>query len=93
MISKDEKSVEKVAVEEEDIRAIKEIISGEDIVPDMGFVFAEGGYRIVVETEKGVTNLYPYCGDVSIYIRIGDDGFDYIGLEENEAEALIIPMR
>lgn len=87
VISKDEKSVEKVTVEEEDVRAIKEIITGEDIIPDNGFVFAEGGYRIVVETEDGVTNLYPYCGGTS-EIRIGDTGYDYVWLEENESEKL-----
>lgn len=87
VLSEDEKSVEKVAVDKNDIAIIKDIVIGEEIIPDNGFPFAPGGYRIVICTDKEVLHFYPYCG-VGSTIRVGDEGFDFIWLEDNEAEKL-----
>lgn len=59
-----------------DRKAIEQILSREEAARDSGFVFAEGGYRIVLETEQETFYLYPYCGDPDL-IRIGAKGDEY----------------
>lgn len=87
LISLDEKSVEKIILEKRDSSKIGDIIIGEEIIPDGGFVFAPSGYRIVINTGEEVINYYPYCGDVST-IRVGDEGYEFIWLEDEDAENL-----
>lgn len=87
LISSDGKSVEKTIVDKRDSSKIEDIILGEEIIPDDGFVFAPGGYRIVINTGKEVVYYYPYCDDVST-IRVGDEGYDFIWLDDEDAEKL-----
>jgi len=87
LLSSDEKSVEKIIVEKRDSSKIGDIIMEEEIIPDGGFVFAPSGYRIVINTGEEEINYYPYCGDVST-IRVGEEGYDFIWLEDEEAEKL-----
>lgn len=87
VISLDEKSVEKVEMEKKDVDIIKKNIIGKEILTDQGFVFAEGGYRIVLKTKKEVINFYPYCGS-AMQIRVRDDGNDFLCIEESEEKEL-----
>jgi len=88
-LAEDEKSVEKVSIEEADATIMKKILLEEEIYSDMGFVFAEGGYRIVMDTGKKLINFYPYCGNAST-IRVGDEGYDFIWLDDENTENLQI---
>lgn len=87
VLAEDEMSVEKVSIEENDATVIKEMLLEEEIYSDRGFVFAEGGYRIVIDTGEEVIHFYPYCG-VGSTIRVGDGGVDFIWLDDKDAEKL-----
>lgn len=89
VIAEDEKSVEKLYIEDEDATVIKKILLKEESYSDNGFVFAEGGYRIVMDTEKEFVNFYPYCGNTST-IRVGDEGYEFVWLDGENAENLQI---
>lgn len=76
-----------VDVDGDNHERIKEILAEGTQVVDEGFVFAEGGYRILVEINDEYINLYPYCGQLS-RLRIGEEGSNYIKLNEDAVEEL-----
>jgi len=87
VLAEDEKSVEKVLLEDGDAIKIKEMLLEEEIYSDRGFVFAEGGYRIVMDTGKELINFYPYCGS-TLMIRVGDSGEKFISKDDEKEEEL-----
>ena len=87
ILSDDSKSVNEVTLAQEDINKITEILVGAEIHTDKGFVFAEGMYRIVLESENEDVVLYPYCGS-SGTLRIGESGSKYAKLEQDEIDEI-----
>lgn len=87
VLSENEKTVEKLIMEKKDADTIRKIILDAEVVSDEGFVFAEGGCRIVIYTGEDMVNFYPYCGGVST-IRVGDSGSEFLWIEENEEEEI-----
>lgn len=75
---------------QEDSKTIRKIISPQIAIPDSGFVFAEGKYRIVLETLGAEIHMYPYCGDTYVF-RVGDKGSWLIELDllaEEQADTI-----
>lgn len=87
ILSNDSKSVNDVTLAREDINKITEILVGSEIHTDKGFVFAEGMYRIVLESENEDVVLYPYCGSGGT-LRIGESGSKYVKLEQDEIDEI-----
>lgn len=90
VLDKDEKSFSRKELNKEDSETISKIISPKVAIPDRGFVFAEGNYRIVFETFGLELHMYPYCGYPET-IRVGDKGswfFELDMMREQEAETI-----
>ena len=83
MLDEDEKNILKIDMNEQNKQILKEIF--EEVVPytDNGVVFAEGGYRFVIETEKERINIYSYCGGASRF-KVGEEGNKYFTLSSEE---------
>lgn len=77
--------IEKVVINsEEDTNCIKNILSG-DTIKKFGFVFSEGGYRLVLIQGNKKQYLYPYCGELGI-MRIGNKNSSYYEIEEDRED-------
>lgn len=87
ILSDDLKNVNEVTLSQEDVNKIAEILSESEVYTDKGFVFAEGMYRIVLESENEDVVLYPYCGS-SGTLRIGESGSKYAKLEQDEIDEI-----
>ena len=86
VLTDDEKSVKTFEMNE-DVQKMQELFQGEELFSDNGVVFAEGKYRIVLETSGGTIYLYPYCGDPSgLYLveMKGNEGNVYLMFDETE---------
>jgi len=83
----DKNGVMKQRLEQKDQAFVTNLLVNGQQVSDEGFVFAEGGYRIVLNTESGNLNLYPYGGSCSI-IRVGEEGSSYLWLDDDEKQDL-----
>ncbi|MGN0294215.1 MAG: hypothetical protein ACI4D3_09465 [Lachnospiraceae bacterium] len=81
VLSRDEQSVQKIVLNEEDAKAAAAIFSGEKAWRDYGFAFAEGYTRIVFETDRKKYVLYPYCGD-SMTFRLGEADGSYVNISD-----------
>ena len=80
------KHVKRIDVKDQkDVELFKKTISGKS-VRDSGFVFAEGGYRIVLVKPDKNLELYPYCGGDLSTIRIGSKGHLFCGPKEGSEE-------
>lgn len=86
VLNSDEKSISATSINEEDVASIKEILSAKEQNEEKGFVFAEGMYRVRLEYNDEIVNLYPYCGNAST-MRVGDDGATYIELDSEQQGA------
>jgi len=90
VLDKGEQGYSRIELSKEDSKAIRKIISPKIPIPDIGFVFAEGNYRIVFETFGLELHMYPYCGYPDT-LRVGDRGSWLIELDfldENESETI-----
>jgi len=88
VIGKGENGYSRIELSKEDGKAISKIISPKIPVPDKGFVFAEGHYRIVFEIFGLELHMYPYIGDPET-IRVCDKGHWFLELNffrENESD-------
>ena len=80
----------RIELSQEDSKTIRKIISPQIAIPDSGFVFAEGKYRIVLETFGIEIHMYPYCGSTDTF-RVGDKGNWLIELDlltEGQADTI-----
>lgn len=82
VLNSENNTINSIAVSEEDVILLKDILSGSNIREDKGMVFAEGMYRIQLEYDDKVVYIYPYCGAAST-IRIGDNGASYIKFNDD----------
>lgn len=87
VLSVDEKNILKIELHEQDVKNLKEIFEESEIYTDNGVVFAEGGYRFVIETEKERINLYSYCGGTAWY-KVGEEGNIYLNLNSEEEKVV-----
>ncbi len=87
ILSDDSKTVNEVTLTEEDVNKITEILAESEIYTDKGFVFAEGMYRIVLESEIEDVVLYPYCGSGG-KLRVGESGNEYISVAQEEIDEI-----
>lgn len=83
----EQNSVMQLKLEQKDTYYVANMLLKKQQMSDRGFVFAEGGYRVVLRTEFGHLNLYPYGGDCSI-IRVGDKGTSYLWLDDDTKQKL-----
>ena len=91
VIGKGENGYSRIELNKEESEVIRKIISPKIPVPDKGFVFAEGHYRIVFEIFGLELHMYPYIGDPET-IRVGDKGHWFLELNffrENESDMVV----
>jgi hypothetical protein len=80
-----EGTIEKIQIKDKDVKAINEVLP-DRVVHGSGFVFAEGGYRIVLVKQDEEVRLYPYCGADLSMMRVGDEGSDFFGLDDDSED-------
>ena len=85
----DQGEIKEIEVDEQDVAQIGKLLKDVPVIPDEGFVFAEGRVRIRMEGTADIVYLYPYSEDVSI-LRVGHDGDSYIWLDSEGEENLEI---